>query len=286
MLCQYANRQEATGWGKQDLKIGGSREVIVDAKKKENFEKLWLKYFGGEELPLTFFYTDDEPAKAQVPKAPKGHRCIIGDLARARRGKSLAFTAQVVGCPGGKRYLGFTHELFPNFEYFLSCGIPGTLEGERYKKTPELALEAVKRQPMFTAPGKFITFKRWDLLEADDNPEVVVFFARPDVLSGLFTLANFDEAETDSVIAPMAAGCASMVQYPFAEKDAPRPRAVLGMFDVSARPSVQADILTFAVPMKKFFPMVDNMEEGFLVTDSWRKVRRRITKSRVPGVQE
>jgi hypothetical protein len=38
--------------------------------------------------------------------------------------------------------------------------------------------------------------------------------------------------------------------------------------------------------MKKFFPMVDNMEESFLVTDSWRKVRRRITKSRVPGVQE
>lgn len=26
----------------------------------------------------------------------------------------------------------------PNFEYFLSCGIPGKLEGERYKKTPEL----------------------------------------------------------------------------------------------------------------------------------------------------
>ena len=99
--------------GKQDLKIDGSREVIVDARKKENFEKLWLKYFGGEELPLTFFYTDDEPAKAQVPKAPKGHRCIIGDLARARRGKSLAFTAQVVGCPGASGISGSPMSCFP-----------------------------------------------------------------------------------------------------------------------------------------------------------------------------
>lgn len=258
----------------------------MDVKRKENFEKLWLKHFGDEELPLTFFYTDEKPAKTEIPKEPKGQRCVIGDLARARKGRSLAFTAPTVGCPGGRRYLGFTHELFPNFEYFLSCGIPGTLEGERYKKTPELALEAVKRQPLFRAPGTFITFKRWDILEADDNPEVVVFFARPDVLSGLFTLANFDETETNSVIAPFAAGCASMIQYPFTEKDAPRPRAVLGMFDVSARPSVPADMLTFAVPMKKFTRMVDNMEESFLITDSWRKVKRRIAKSGTSGVHE
>ena len=258
----------------------------MDLKVKEKFEKLWSKYFGDEELPLTFFYTEDKPPKAEMPKEPKGRRCVIGDLARARKGKSLSLTANTIGCPGGKRYLGFTHELFPDFEYFLSCGIPGTLEGERYKKTPELALEAVKRQPVFSAPGTYITFKRWDLLEADDIPEVVIFFARPDVLSGLFTLVNFDEAETNSVIAPMAAGCASMVQYPLAEKNAPRPRAVLGMFDVSARPSVPADILTFAVPMKKFLRMVDNMEESFLTTDSWRKVKRRITKSGGLGVNE
>jgi len=29
----------------------------------------------------------------------------------------------------------------PHFEYFLSCGIPGKLEGERYKKSPELVKE-------------------------------------------------------------------------------------------------------------------------------------------------
>ena len=39
--------------------------------------------------------------------------------------------------------MGFTQELRPNFEFFLSCGIPGEMEGERYKKSQELVLQTV-----------------------------------------------------------------------------------------------------------------------------------------------
>jgi hypothetical protein len=56
------------------------------------------------------------------------------------------------------------------------------------------------------------------------------------------------------------------------------PRAVIGMFDVSARPSVPKDTLSFAVPMKKFETMIANMDESFLITESWRKVQRRIDR--------
>jgi hypothetical protein len=52
------------------------------------------------------------------------------------------------------------------------------------------------------------------------------------------------------------------------------------MFDVSARPCVPPDTLTFAVPMKKFSPMVENMDESFLITPSWEKVRNRIVKAK------
>jgi len=51
------------------------------------------------------------------------------------------------------------------------------------------------------------------------------------------------------------------------------------MFDVSARPSVPGNTLTIAIPMNKFEKMIDNMEESFLITKSWAKVRRRITKA-------
>jgi uncharacterized protein (DUF169 family) len=250
----------------------------MDMKIKDKFANLWRKYFNEAELPITFFYTD-RAGGSEVTKPPSNHRCVICDLALARKGKPLCLNVDSVGCGGGKRYLGFAREIMPNFEYFLSCGIPGKLEGERYKKTPEMVKEVMRKSPKFKAPAEYMVFKRWDLLEKSDDPEVAVFFAPPDVLSGLFTLANFDEVEPDGVFTPFGAGCSTIVQYPYLEKDSDRPRAVLGMFDVSARPCVPQDVLTFSVPIKKLVMMIENMEESFLITPSWDKVRQRIIPS-------
>jgi len=141
-----------------------------------------------------------------------------------------------------------------------------------------LVRDSLKRSPSFSAPAKYIVFKRWDFLEKSDDPAVVIFFATADVLSGLFTLANFDQAEPDGVYAPFSSGCGSIVQYPMIEGRSERPRAVLGMFDVSARPRVPSDLLTFAAPIKKFAVMVGNMDESFLGTPSWKKVLKRISR--------
>jgi len=241
---------------------------------KERFLKPWKKYFNNAELPITLYYTDEEVSV----KPGSGSRCVIGALAKVRSGNTLCFDADSIGCFGGRRYLGFAREIMPDFEYFLSCGIPGKLAGERYKKSPELVKDTMKYLPEFRAPGRFIVFKRWDMLEESDNPEVVVFFASPDVLSGLFTLANFDEAEHNAVFAPFGSGCSTIVQYPYLERNSARPRGVIGMFDVSARPFVPSNVLTFSVPVSKFATMVDNMEESFLITDSWARVKKRIHK--------
>jgi hypothetical protein len=56
------------------------------------------------------------------------------------------------------------------------------------------------------------------------------------------------------------------VQIPIAECGSDRPRAVLDMFDVSGRPGVPADCLTFSIPIRKFELMVDNRDESFLIT--------------------
>jgi uncharacterized protein (DUF169 family) len=247
----------------------------MDIEIKEKFISQWEKYFNGAELPITFYYTD-QPRGAEAAKPSSGHRCIFADLCRVITGKSLYLDAESIGCFGGKKYLGFTTKVMENFEYFLSCGIPGKLEGERYKKTPELVKEMMENAPKLEAPGKLIVFKRWDMLEEPDEPDVVIFFARPDVLSGLFTLANFDEREPNAVFAPFAAGCGSIVQYPYLEKDSDRPRGVLGMFDVSARPFIPENILSFSVPMNRFVEMIGNIEESFLITPSWGKINKRI----------
>jgi uncharacterized protein (DUF169 family) len=250
----------------------------MDTVLQEKFIGLWAKYFDGVPLPIVFFYTDQEGV-APKAKPPTGHRCVVADISRVRNGRSLSFDVGSIGCFGGKKYLGYSEGFRPNFEYFLSCGIPGQLEGERYKKSPELVKEVVKALPKFKAPSQYIVFERWDKVAKDDDPQVVIFFGTPDIISGLFTLANFDKADSNGVFCPFGAGCATIVLYPYLEQSSSHPRGVLGMFDVSARPCVPVDTFTFAVPMGRFVEMVENMEESFLITGSWGKVKKRIAGS-------
>jgi uncharacterized protein (DUF169 family) len=247
----------------------------MDMTVRDGFIQLWEKYFNAAELPIVFHYADEDEHSTRA-KAGSLPGCLIGALSAVRQRTALSFDKDSIGCPGGKKYAGFGQAVMPDFEYFLSCGIPGRLQGERYKKSPELVKEAMKHAPTFEAPARLMVFKRWDMIEKSDNPEVVIFFAQPDVLSGLFTLANFDEAEPNGVIAPFGSGCSAITLYPYLEASAGRPRGVIGMFDVSARPFVPRDVLTFSAPMGKFSRMVENMEESFLITDSWRKVQKRI----------
>ena len=250
----------------------------MDMEIKGRFTTLWRKYFNNAELPITFYYSDKEGLAEQV-KPGSVARCVIGALAKVRKGRSFSFNSDSIECLGGRRYLGFAESLMPDFEFFLSCGIPGKMKGERYKKSPELVREMMKDWPNFKAPVPFAIFKRWDNLEKEDNPEVVIFFAQPDILSGLFTLANFDESQPNGVFVPMGSGCSSIVAYPYLERDSLHPRAVIGMFDPSARVYTPRDVLSFSVPMTKFVTMIENMEESFLITDAWKKIQKRIRSS-------
>jgi hypothetical protein len=248
---------------------------------KQKFVERWNKYFPCAELPIAFFYSDEETGVELVDGA-KSNRCLIASLIRVRNGTPLRFGETSIGCSGGKRYSGFLHTLRQNFEYFLSCGIPGKMEGERYKKSSEIVKQVMAKWQDLKAPKKYLVFKRWDLLESGDEPEAVIFFAKADVLSGLYTLAGFDEVE-DRVIAPFGAGCSTIVLHPYLQNQSDTPHCIMGMFDLSARPYVPADTITFSVPMKKFVTMVDNMDESFLITETWGKIKERIEKTCNPA---
>ena len=123
----------------------------MDMEIKDKFIRLWRKYFNNAELPITFYYSDNGE-QAELVKPGSVARCVIGALVEVRNGRSFSFNADSIGCFGGRRYLGFAERLRPDFEYFLSCGIPGRMEGERYKKSPELVKEIMKNWPNFRAP--------------------------------------------------------------------------------------------------------------------------------------
>jgi hypothetical protein len=77
----------------------------------------------------------------------------------------------------------------------------------------------------------------------------------------------------------MGSGCASIVNFPWEQAKSENPDCVLGMFDVSARPSVPEDKLTFSIPIQRFEQMAHNMDESFLVTRSWETVQGRLKKT-------
>ena len=249
----------------------------MDPKIKSIFELKWKKYFAKTELPIIFYFSN-ELSGAVKATIPKGRSCLICELSKVRTGESIAFNNAALSCGGAKRYLGFAQGMRPDFEYFLSYGIPGKMEGERYIRNPDMVKEIQKNQVKLAHNKEYIIFKRWDKMEEYDKPDVVIFFATPDVLSGLFTLANFDQVAHDSSIAPFGAGCGTIVHYPWLEKDRDNPRAVIGMFDPSARPCVGANVISFAVPFVKFEKMVGYMDESFLITNTWDVVLKRIKK--------
>jgi hypothetical protein len=250
----------------------------MDTAMRDKFVSLWQKYCPSAELPITFEISEKCDASAKA-KIPNGWRCIICDLARVRKGTSLVFDRTSVTCMGGLFYMGYDTERSENFNFFLSYGKPGVVEGERYKKSPEIVSQMDARHVSLPVKDKYYSFKRWDKLTDTDNPDVVIFYARPEVLSAIFTLANFDSSDPNGVTCPFGSGCSSIIHYPRLEQQSPNPRAVLGMFDPSARPCVPVDILTIAIPMKKFQTMIGNMDESFLVTKTWDKVKAKIALS-------
>ncbi len=230
---------------------------------------------GMEEPPVLFRYVDDLPQGTLLP--PEGTRtCLFALLARTRKdGRPVALSATHYGCAGAGYYLGFLETPREGLDYFLSCGIPGKVEGERYLKTPDLVRARISQAPVRAATGKYGLFTRADGPPHGEKPEVVIFFANPDQAAGLHMLAGFDR-DDDAVIAPFSSGCGAIVTLPLAEGAGPRPRAVLGLFDPSARPFVDASLLTFAVPYPMFERMARNVPESFLTTRTWGAIRNRI----------
>ena len=242
-------------------------------------EGLWKELrevLGLKESPLGIYYTNDQPEGATPKEGITG--CMIGLLQNARKkGKAVYFDKSHFGCPGGAYYMGFRDLPMPNIEYFLSCGIPGQMEGERYIKTPELAREYFGKMKPRPAPATYCVFKPIEqFFQGVIRPEVVVFFASPDMLAGLFTLTNYALEKTDGVYTPFGSGCSAILTHPLREAEKEQSRAILGMFDVSARPMVEKDVLTFAMPYSVFLKLLENVSGSFLQTESWKKVLQRI----------
>jgi uncharacterized protein (DUF169 family) len=239
---------------------------------KEMSRKL-IEAIGMSEPLVAVYYSDQKPEGAFEWNCQGAHFCSIGRLAAVRKGTPMVVDGENPGCMGASFYMGWNEETRPGFEYFLSQDAEG--KGERFKKTPELALETMKARTFIPANGRYCVFIRLEDLPEEIAPEVVAMFADADGIAGLAWLANYGRGGKDAVVAPFSAGCGSIVGEVRAQALEPDPKAVLGMFDPAARPRMEKSYLTFAVPYPMFTEMVENIPGSFLEIEPWLNIRNR-----------
>lgn len=200
--------------------------------------------------------------------------CVISMLNAASEGRTVAFHETNVVCKGGQAGLGLNPFTPGIIEYYLSTGEKGPLPGEKYKKSPKLALEYINNVPEVDSPD-YVVFQPMDQL-SEAEPEVVVFLVNADQLSGLATLANYDQPTQDNVKLNFGSGCVQAIRYALAASQNGENNCFIGLTDPSARKFIDKNLLSFSIPYRKFLEMEANAEECFFGTDTWKKISDRI----------
>jgi len=259
-----------------------------------------LEALGATEEPFGFFYTDQEPPEGFSPKPGRlptaameargevnfeeifaGFSCVMANIWRARKNRTAAyFSRERFGCLGGAFYLGFSKPQLDFIARYVSTGIPDVLEGEHYLESPEATRNFFNAIDPLSAPARFAVFKPLSHFAPVELPEVVIFFARPELIAGLHFLASFVTNDLEAVAAPFGADCSFLVTWPRKYLAQGRLRAVLGGWDPSARKFHRPDELSFAIPREMWTRMVARWPESFLTTATWATVKKKILHSR------
>lgn len=230
----------------------------------QKFLQRYREAFGyGVPLPVAFGYSDT-PVE-EIRKIP---RCMIGAIRKVCDGLALTLSVDNVLCGGGSLYTRFApmHERIPRF----------VSEQEHYKQTPEQVKTYVSRLGVSLTEKPYLNFVRMDKLASLDDAEGILFFATPDVLSGLCSWAFYDNDADDAVCTRFASGCCSIVTFAVNENRKQGRSCFIGMLDPSARPLVPANELTFVIPMHRFNEMMLTMEQSALFQKAYSIVRKRI----------
>lgn len=194
----------------------------------------------------------------------------MGLFPKVRKGEAVTLADKFLGCGGGTVYMG-TGELVDRIPHFVS-------NIEHYQQTPEMVRDYVEGLHIVPAPKQFINFQRVDSLTSWEGIEGLIFFAKPDVLSGLCAWAFFDDNTESAVVSRFGSGCATLITMAVSEnRKTDGHSCFLGGFDPSARIMMPAEELTFVIPAIRLGKMLQTMRDTCLLdTPAWGKIRQRI----------
>ena len=149
------------------------------------------------------------------------------------------------------------------------------LHGEGYTKDAATTKGFVESLPITRIDRRYVVFKPLSQVDpAVERPETVHFLVDPDRLSALVVLASYAGPGNENVIIPQAAGCQSMGIIAMREARSERPRAVVGLVDISARNFMTRqfghDQMTVSVPFGMFERLETDAPGSFLAKSQWR----------------
>lgn len=230
----------------------------------QTFLQKYREAFGNAvPLPVAFGYSHNPVA--EVKRIP---RCMIGAIRKVCGGEPLTLSADNVLCGGGSLYTAFA-PMQDRIPAFVS-------ETEHYKQTPEQVRRYIHNLDIQLAEKPYLNFIPIDKLSSFDDVEGILFFATPDVLSGLCSWAFYDNDADDAVSVRFASGCCSIVTFAVNENRKNGRSCFVGMLDPSARPLVPANELTFVIPVSRFREMMRTMEDSALFRKAYSIVKKRI----------
>ncbi|MDD3310933.1 DUF169 domain-containing protein [Pseudodesulfovibrio sp.] len=260
-----------------------------------------LDHLGLGEEPFGMYYDDVKPENAYGPKPGvpisrereergeldmrevlKTFSCVMGNIWLARKKHAAAFVSpEEYGCFGGAYYCAMMNPPLRFIEHYVSTGYEGSpVHGERYLPSPEAVRGFLEKVEPPAPPAKYCIFKPLSAFAEGRTPEFVIFFARPEVLCGLFTHATFTTGDMECVAAPFGAGCTNMVSWPLYYRELGVEKAVIGGFDPSARKFMKTDELTFTVPWTLYLKMLAALPQSmFGVDGAWKEVRKKVARS-------
>lgn len=236
------------------------RSKIADAIKLKN-------------EPVAIFRLDEKPENGSGFKEGKP-RCVIPILNAASKGHSAIYDEANAICMGAKSGLGFRRNQLGYMENFLSTGTENK-EGERYKKTPELAANFITNLPEIKSQN-YVVFRPLSALGDNEVPDIMVFLVNADQLSALVQFANYDKPTQDNVRVEFASGCQQSILLALVEAKSQSQKCVIGMTDPSARLYIDKNLLSFSIPYKRFLELESQVDGSFLTQKTWLQIKERI----------
>lgn len=122
-------------------------------------------------------------------------------------------------------------------------------------------------------------FKPLTMYEADEIPEIAIFYVNNDQISALIFLLHYETpTEFDRVVTGFMSSCAAVSTMPLKLARSGSNKVVWGHHDLSARTRMPKELTTLAMPISVLMKIGEIIDDSFVKTHLWKDILDRKNK--------